>query len=132
MRPTHLARILGRRVGVRIRRALPQVPRQLRRREDDRDELTGTRWRALGGVAAGPPYRPHIFGSVLPRLLAFVGASLLALAWTAGTSTSAPTWDWRPRVGLITLWLPGVAAVGLSATLLLQMAGRIRLPYWRP
>ncbi len=74
--------------------------------------------------------RPHLLGSTLPLLLTFVGASLLALAWTIGyvfVRDDVPTF---PRIGLASLWILGLAATGLSTMLVLQMADRLPVSSW--
>lgn len=74
--------------------------------------------------------RPHFLGSTLPLLLTFVGASLLALGWTADYVFVHANVAIASRFGLAVLWLVGVAAAGLSTVLVLQMAGRLPVRTW--
>jgi hypothetical protein len=74
--------------------------------------------------------RPHFLGSVLPLLLTFVGASVLTLAWTFGYVFVHGNMAIFPRLGLVVLWLVGVATASLSTTLLLRMAGRLPARDW--
>lgn len=74
--------------------------------------------------------RPHLLGSTLPLLLAFVGASVLGLASTTGYVFAHGGIAVAPRLGLVLLWLVGLATAGLSAVLVLQMSGRLPLRDW--
>jgi len=74
--------------------------------------------------------RPHLLGLELPLLLTFVGASLLALAWTAGYVYAGAGVGMLPRLGLIVVWLAGLSTTGVSTMLLLQMAGRLSVDTW--
>lgn len=74
--------------------------------------------------------RPHFLGSALPLLLTFVGASLLALAWTTGFVFVNGEIAVIQRLGLVVLWLVGLAAAGLSTMLILQMTGRLPVRTW--
>jgi hypothetical protein len=74
--------------------------------------------------------RPHVLGSTLPLLLTFVGASVLALAWTVGFVFLRGGVPAGPHMGMVVLWLFGLAATGLSTTLVLQMAGRLPGGSW--
>jgi hypothetical protein len=73
---------------------------------------------------------PHFLGSTLPLLLTFVGASVLALAWTAGYVFAGGGLAGFPRVGLVVLWILGLVAAGLSTMLVLQMSGRLPVRSW--
>jgi hypothetical protein len=74
--------------------------------------------------------RPHFLGAALPLLFTFVGASVLALGWTIGYVFVRDGMDFLPRLGLVILWLVGLATAGLSTMLLLQMAGRLPVRSW--
>lgn len=74
--------------------------------------------------------RLHFLGSTLPLLLTFVGASLLALAWTFGYVFTRHDVSTFPRFGLVSLWIIGLATAGLSTMLVLQMAGRLPVRSW--
>lgn len=74
--------------------------------------------------------RPHFLGSALPLLLTFVGASLLALGWTADFVFAHSGIGVVQRLGLVILWFVGLAATGLSTMLVLQMAGRLPVRSW--
>ncbi len=74
--------------------------------------------------------RPHFLGLDLPLLLTFVGASLLALAWTASYVFEEAPVGSLARVGLVVVWLIGLSTSGLSTMLLLQMAGRLSVDTW--
>lgn len=74
--------------------------------------------------------RPHFLGLDLPLLLTFVGASLLALAWTAGQVYTGAGVGTLPRLGLALVWLVGLSTTGLSTMLLLQMSGRLPVDSW--
>jgi hypothetical protein len=74
--------------------------------------------------------RPAFLGLELPLLLTFVGASLLALAWTAGYVYTGAGVSGLPRLGLVVVWLMGLSTSGLSTMLLLQMAGRLSVDTW--
>ena len=69
--------------------------------------------------------RPNLLRSTLPLLFTFVGASALALAWTIEYVFVRDGMDIFPRVGLVTLWIIGLATACLSTMLVLQMAGRL-------
>jgi hypothetical protein len=71
-----------------------------------------------------------MLGSTLPLLLTYTGASLLALAWTFSLAFLSEGHSASARVGVVTIWLLGLAAAGLSTTLVLQMAGRITTESW--
>jgi hypothetical protein len=96
------------------------------------DELSGQvpgglRWE---GWLRRQQRSPHLLGSALPQLLTFVGASVLALAWTIGYVFLRDGVGAAPRTGLVVLWLFGLAAAGLSTTLVLQLAGRLPVRSW--
>lgn len=74
--------------------------------------------------------RPHFLGSTLPLLLTFVGASVLALAWTTGYVFARDGVAGFPRVGLVVLWILGLVAAGLSTMLVLQMSDRLPVRSW--
>lgn len=97
-----------------------------------REELSGRVPGGLGWEAwlAGRQRRPHFLGSPLPLLLTFVGASVLALSWTAGYVFVRDGLAVVPRVGLVVLWVLGLAASGLSTVLVLQMTGRVSVRSW--
>ncbi len=74
--------------------------------------------------------RLHFLGSTAPLLLTFVGASILSLGWTIGYVFLHDSAAALERIALIILWLVGLAAAGLSAMLILQMAGRLPVRRW--
>ncbi|UJW32609.1 hypothetical protein L3Q67_02120 [Saccharothrix sp. AJ9571] len=74
--------------------------------------------------------RPHFLGSTLPLLLTFVGASVLALGWTAGYVFAGTGVAALPRFGLIVVWTFGLIAAVLSTALVLQMSGRFPVRSW--
>ncbi len=77
------------------------------------------------------PYKPHLFGSLLPLLLTFVGASVLALASTLGYVFGHADFGVGSRIGLTTVWFVGLGAATLSLLLVLQMTGRAPIRGWR-
>jgi hypothetical protein len=104
----------------------------LRVAEYIRDELSsrvpgGLRWEAW---IRREPRSPNILGFALPHLLTFVGASVLSLAWTFGHAFMRDGISLAPKAGLIALWLLGLAVTGLSAALVLQMAGKLPIRSW--
>jgi len=66
----------------------------------------------------------------LPLLFTFVGASLLALGWTIEYVFVRDGVAVLPRIGLVTVWLVGLATAGLSTVLVLQMAERLPVRSW--
>lgn len=74
--------------------------------------------------------RPHFLGSALPLLLTFTGASVLALGWTSAFVFAHGDLAAIQRLGLVVVWLVGLAAAGLSTMLVLQMAGRLPVHSW--
>jgi hypothetical protein len=74
--------------------------------------------------------RPHFLGFALPLLLTFVGASVLALAWTVDFVFAGGGMAVIQRIGLELLWFVGLGTAGLSTMLLLQMAGRLPVNSW--
>ncbi len=72
----------------------------------------------------------HLFGSTLPLLLTYTGASVLALSWTFGVVFLRRGLPLDSRLGLATLWLLGFGAAVLSTRLVLQMAGRVSTASW--
>jgi hypothetical protein len=75
--------------------------------------------------------KPHLLGSLLPLLLTFGGASVLALASTLGYVFGGSGMDMGFRVGLTVVWAVGLAAAVLSVMLVLQMTGRAPIRAWR-
>lgn len=78
--------------------------------------LEWERWAARNGRG------PRLVSSTIPLFLTFVGASLVAVAWTAGVlfAASGPTgWAWA---GLTVVWLFALAATALSSWLIIQIA----------
>lgn len=74
--------------------------------------------------------RPPFVALALPLLLTFVGAAALALWWTAGFVYAGDGESLSRHVGLIALWLAGLGVSVLSARLVLQMAGYLRVDGW--
>lgn len=74
--------------------------------------------------------RSHVFGSALPLLLTFVGASALALGWTSGYVFGQHPVPTLGRLGLMAVWLTGLATSALCTVLILQMAGRLPVRSW--
>jgi hypothetical protein len=98
-----------------------------------REELServpgGLRWEQW--LESRQKRRPHLLGLTLPLLLTFVGAELLALAWTIGYVFARDDVPVFPRLGLASLWVLGLAAAGLSTMLVLQMADRLPVRSW--
>lgn len=75
-------------------------------------------------------HRLHFFGSTLPLLLTFVGTSVLALGWTTAFVFTNAAMTVAGHVGLILTWTVASATSGLSAILILQMAGRLPAYKW--
>ncbi|WP_091034647.1 hypothetical protein [Glycomyces harbinensis] len=75
--------------------------------------------------------KPHLLGSLLPLLLTFGGASALGLASTLGHVFGNSGVDMGLRVGLIAVWIVGLATAVLSVMLVLQMTGRAPVRAWR-
>lgn len=75
-------------------------------------------------------HRPHILGSTLPLLLTYTGTSSLSLAWTLSFAFLDEGLSTGARIGIIAIWLLGLAVSGLSTVLVLQMASRIRGISW--
>jgi hypothetical protein len=74
--------------------------------------------------------RPHFLGSALPLLLTFVGASVLALGWATGYVFGRARLPLAPHLGLLVVWVAGLATAALSTTLILQMAGMLPIRSW--
>lgn len=72
----------------------------------------------------------HLFGSTLPLLLTYTGASALGLAWTFGVVFLRGGLPLDSRLGLAALWVLGFGAALLSTRLVLQMAGRVSTASW--
>jgi hypothetical protein len=73
--------------------------------------------------------RRHPLGMELPLLISFVAGSVLALGWTVAFVLAGDL-ALLERLVLVASWLAGLASAGLSATLLLQMSGRVSARSW--
>lgn len=87
----------------------------------------GLHWEAWLRIG---PTKPHLFGSLLPYLVTFTGASALALVSTFGFVFDAHDGGLGMQIGFITVWCLALAATALSTTLLLQMTGRAPVKSW--
>lgn len=74
--------------------------------------------------------RPHFLGLTLPLLFTFVGMSVLALGWTMWYVFVRGGMGILPRLGLMAVWLVGLATAGVSTVLVLQMAGCLPALSW--
>lgn len=72
--------------------------------------------------------RQSFLGSEMPLLITFVGASILALAWTIRGLLGARST--LADYGLMAVWILGLATATLSAVLIFQMVGRLPAHGW--
>ena len=71
------------------------------------------------------PTGQHLLGAVLPLLLSFVGAGVLALVWAFEFVFA------QEGLALKVLWFLGLGGEGLSAMLVMQMAGWLSDRGWQ-